>query len=700
MSGGSTTKVIEVSKVKEVLEKVLLSTVPESEGICDSIAGLVHSIASLVVARCGAEGSLYSPTVDECLRRYWVAPGVNDPDRFYDFASVFAVVEGFLLHFSLEERVEAVNILSANKQVAKNVILHKFKDAFGLVTADPGNPVAFLVSFGMEEHDAADLVDDKEFRDVMKEVYLLVFWVVLVMLQELQPRENVSSELYDFMPHDTSAVLDPPIAVAPRGTTSEGLPVPPVRAVRSRRQAVPVVSPAVPTPSTSQYVTVSQFADFQREVLAAISGQGQAQMPPRQAHHRQDTRRAAPIAEDTAFNSEEDSDLEEDDLCSMAVEERDRDYLAAGTAMLRGGARPLTGESTAYLTPPNNSLSAPTADYFSYPRLGDALHRARANYSLHTEMTFDEMVHLCSSTDGLFVLSINGIPCVYQIPHTSKPSTFVPKVVTKLYNPDAHSYLARLGAYDVAAHLVPVTVDQFEVNMNDQQLKCMHPSPLFPHTKPDTLIKALFSYKRKMNTLLDGIFGGHSSSVVQAHKHHVTIWSQVLLFHLNRWMRAMVHGDISLLLTGFDTTWQTSYLVQLGVDAHGLPLVQLLDALQFLSYRCPQCNRLSGCALFCSYDGCRAAIAAASTPGATNNDTSTGYMAAFRAFMKTQKTGSKEDDAAHKLFLASAAAKDLGFHQRPTKSAARKSTVVLSCQDRANEQFNIRLHVCPNFQYA
>ena len=705
MSGGSTMVTIEVCKVSEILDSVLLSAIPDSEGIRDSLAGLVISIAENVVVRSGSEGSTFSPTMDECLRRYWVAPGVSNPDGFNDFAAVFHAVEGFLLSRTLDERVEAVNILSGSKQVAKNVILFKFKDAFGLVTADHANPMAFLLSFGMEEQDASDLVRDPEFRDIMKEVYLLVFWVVLVTLYDPFRHGAVHSELYDLGHPTTDGVLTPvPPAVlpVPRELVAEGPLQLPARSARTRAQAVPVVSPMPTASSATEYVTASHFAEFQRQVLAALARQAPPAPPapgvPLPVPRRADPRRAVAEPEDADPFSEEESELDEEDLSSMVVEERDRAYLAAGTAMLRGGVRPHTGESAHFMSS-INPLVAPTADYFEYPRLGDALHRARANYGLHTEMTFDEMIHLCSSADGLFVLSINGIPCVYHIPHTSKPSTFVPKVVTKLFNPDAHSYLARLGAYDVAAHLVPVTVDQFEVNMNDQQLKSMHASPLFPNTKPDVLIKALFAYKRKVYTLLDGIFGGHSTTVVQAHRHHVTIWSQVLLFHINRWMRAMVHGDIALLLTGFDTTWQTTYLVQLGLDSRGYPLVQLLDALQFLSYRCPQCNRLSGCALFCSYDACRAAIAAASaTPAA--NDTSTGYMSAFKAFMKTQKTGTKEDEAAHKLFLASPTAKELGFHSRPAKPTARKSTVSLSCQDRANEQSSIRLHVCPNFQYA
>jgi len=700
MSGGSTMVAIEVGKVAEVLDSVFLSTIPESEGIRDAIAGLVVSIAENVVVRSGSEGSVFSPTVDECLRRYWVAPSVSNPDGFHDFAAVFQSVEGFLLTRTLEERVEAVNILSGSKQVAKNVILYKFKDAFGLVTVDPANPVAFLVSFGMEEQDAAELVRDQEFRDIMKEVYLLAFWVILVTLYNPSRHGPLSSELYDFPPLPVDGVLTPPPPLAlptPRELLVEAPPVPPVRSSRSRARAVPVVSPLAAAPPATEYVTASHFAEFQRQVLAALARQAPVPVVHPPVHQRAELRRPIAVPEETELFSDEESDLDEEDLSSMVVEERDRAYLAAGTAMLRGGVRQ-PGESTHFMSP-INSLVAPTADYFEHPRLGDALHRARANYGLHTEMTFDEMIHLCSSADGLFVLSINGIPCVYHIPHTSKPSTFVPKVVTKLYNPDAHSFLARLGAYDVAAHLVPVTVDQFEVNMNDQQLKSMHASPLFPNTKPDVLIKALFAYKRKVYTLLDGIFGGHSTTVVQAHRHHVTIWSQVLLFHINRWMRAMVHGDIALLLTGFDTTWQTTYLVRLGLDSRGYPLVQLLDALQFLSYRCPQCNRLSGCALFCSYDACRAAIAAAGAAPAAN-EASTGYMSAFKAFMKTQKAGTKEDEAAHKLFLASPTAKELGFNSRPTKPAARKSTVTLSCQDRANEQSSIRLHVCPNFQYA
>lgn len=699
MSGGSAVAVIDVAKVGEVLDKVFLSELPEFEGIRDSIAGLVHSIATMVVARCGAEGSTYSPTLDECLHRYWVSPGVNNPDRFHDFAAVFATVESFLLHLELHERIEVVNVLSGCKQVAKNVILTKFKDAFGLVT-DASNPVAFLMSFGMEEHDAADLAPVPEFRDIMKEAYILVFWVVLVMLQELNPRENVHSELYDFEQLRVGGTVVPPPANPPLVQREVTAAAPLPRRTRARTSDVPVVSPEAASASAPKYVTATQLDDFRREILAAISGQSLGAAPSRpELPRRAEVRRASTVMDDLSVNSEEDSDLEEEDLTSMAGEERDRAYLAAGTARLRGGPRPHSGESTHYLQSPPYTLSAPAVDYLTHPRLGEAMCRARANYPLHTEMTFDETLYLCSAPDGLFVLSINGIPCTYQIPHSNKPSTFVPKVVTKLHNPDGHPYLSRLGTNDIAAHLVPVTVEQFEVNMNDQQLKSMHPSPLFPNTKPDALIKALFAYKRKMYTLLDGIFGGHSTAAVQTHRHHVTVWSQVLLFHINRWMRAMVHGDITLLLTGFDTTWQTTYLVQLGLDARGYPLVQLLDALQFLSYRCPQCNRLSGCCLYCSYDGCRAAIAAATTPAAPN-EASTGYMAAFRAFLKTQKAGTKEDDAAHKLFLASPTAKDLGFHSRPAKSASRKTSVALSCQDRANEQASIRLHICPNFQYA
>jgi len=296
---------------------------------------------------------------------------------------------------------------------------------------------------------------------------------------------------------------------------------------------------------------------------------------------------------------------------------------------------------------------------------------------------------------------VNGVPASFVLPVHTRGSSYVPKVVTKLFNPDGHSVLARLGASEQSYHLFPVTIEQFDANMSDQQLKSMKSSPLFPGVAPETLIHTLFAYKRKMIRLIDGVYGGHSVAIVQGHKHHITIWYLLVLFHFNRWMRAMVHGDIQLLLTGFDATWQSTYSVQLGVNAQGHPLVSLQDALQLLCYRCPQCNRPGACVLYCAHDTCRAALQS-SKGTATVAEESTGYMNAFRTWLKSQPDGtSSSSDASHTAFCATAAAKAKNYtpSQRQKKPKAT-ATAAVTCQERANEQHLIRLHACPNFQYA
>lgn len=435
---------------------------------------------------------------------------------------------------------------------------------------------------------------------------------------------------------------------------------------------------------------MAHLEQFQERMLAAVAAMSTGHSPPRVFGRPRAVLAPAPALELDAESL--NSDMDEDEMSVLAAAEQDRAYLAAGTAAMRGP----TGES-AHLPFPvvSPALAPPTGHYLQGPLLSHAMHRARANHAVGVELTLDEVLSFAFSVEGVFLLSVSGVPHSYTVPHGAKSTAYAPKVITKLYNPDSHHQLARLGAAEQSVHLFPVTVDQFEANMNDQQLKSMRPSPLFPGISADHLVKTLFAYKRKFVTLLDGLYGGHSYTVVQAHKHHLSVWVVLMLFHYNRWMRAMVLGDIGLLLSGFDATWQSVYSVQLGTDARGLPVIQLLDALLLCCYRCPQCNRLGACAVYCTNDTCRATLTATTTAG-----DSSGYMVAIKAWQKLQPKGTQLDAAAHTAFLATPEAKAAGYTAKSNAAGAKKSTRGTSCQDRANEQHLITLHVCPNFQYA
>ena len=328
------------------------------------------------------------------------------------------------------------------------------------------------------------------------------------------------------------------------------------------------------------------------------------------------------------------------------------------------------------------------------------MQRTRANHALTSELTLDEML-LHQYSEGILLLNCAGVPCVYQGMTTSKSTSYCTKVSAKLFNPDANLELASLGTSDISAHLFCVTFDQFVALMREQNAKATYPSPLFPGRAHRAMQTELQNYDKMMRRLIAGLFGGCDSAIIQAHKRHVTIWSLVLLFHINRWMRAMVHRDITQLTTGFDSTWHAIYAVQLGEDATGLPHVQLQDALHFLQYRCGSCQRLGASVLYCPSEACRTAQGRTKAAAVESTQVEPGntaeYMRTFKEWSAQQTSLSKDTTKAHKAFAASAIYKEKAFAPKPKRTSAVPK--MASCaQDRGNEQHLIRLHPCPQLQ--
>ena len=391
----------------------------------------------------------------------------------------------------------------------------------------------------------------------------------------------------------------------------------------------------------------------------------------------------------------EEEDLAEDDLRSFAFD-------VHNAAQLQDGIQAMTGEVHTSPALPLLSRGIPSgvptsANFLDGPRLSDDLARARTEYSAGVEVTLDQLNAGIVSPDGIFLMTISGIPLTIAHAVSHKAPLGQQKIITRRYNPDNDGVITRTPAQQITPHAFPVGSEQLIALFRDQLTQALAPSPLFRGTAPTTLINAIIAYERKILRLIDGLYGGHTSAVIQAHQHHVTIWSVVALFHHNRWMRAMVHGNIHELLDGFDTTWQTVYAVQLGVDASGLPLIQLQEALTLLGYRCPRCNRLGACAVFCTHDTCRASIAARSVPDRKTYPP--GYMKAYRAWRSTQ-AGLADGPEAHKKYAGSSDYKSHNFTE-PTKGQSKSSSTrtLESCQEAANSQQHIRLHICPNFHY-
>ena len=94
--------------------------------------------------------------------------------------------------------------------------------------------------------------------------------------------------------------------------------------------------------------------------------------------------------------------------------------------------------------------------------------------------------------------------------------------------------------------------------------------------------------------LLENVLHGSINSDIQSNSHHITLFSRILRFHINRYNRACVHQDLSILVQDFHSHWSLEY-TQIGNGTDGLPLVPLSDALEMLSYVCGMSYQVYSC---------------------------------------------------------------------------------------------------------
>jgi hypothetical protein len=82
--------------------------------------------------------------------------------------------------------------------------------------------------------------------------------------------------------------------------------------------------------------------------------------------------------------------------------------------------------------------------------------------------------------------------------------------------------------------------------------------------------------------LLENVQHGSTNSGIQSNSHHITLFSLILRFHINRYNRACVQD--------FHSHWSLEYATQIGNGTDGLHLVPLSDALEMLSFVCDKCG--------------------------------------------------------------------------------------------------------------
>lgn len=662
MSGGL---LFSVESVMMFIEAKFHTALPFDGFAADSAEILVRVVTAL---KADADGYTYARGLDAVLGRQF-----EDGEQFNDVSFMQHAIALTFDSKTFHARMELAKGLTGLQQLAKTTVLQRFHEVFPLSKDRCGTNVEYLEELGYDPAHVGEMTALPEFRDLFIELYLTAILLALVHHQ-------------DSLGHS----VEPNRKEAPMHGA--------VKPNRSRTKA------AAPQTEAAQFVTKVAFAEAVDELKALIlqlAGGGAPPKPAVPAPARARPRTVLEIDSSVESIDSDSEDYSDNDLEGLAQAAKQRGALVKGIAAMRGTQHSTKGESLHFVKPATNSAAAPpvvdpSTSFFGGPLLQNAMVRAEANHAMQSELTMDELISMIYSPEGLFLLSVCGTPFVFQISASAKAVAFAGKVATTLFNPDAHPSLARLGASQKAPHLFCVTIDQFEANINDQMVKSLRRSELFGEAT-DHVMKVLLEYKKKCMRLFDSHFGGHSATRIQAQQHHVTAWSQFLLFHLNRWMRAMVHRDIGLLLLGFDNTWHAIYHPLLGSDESGFPRVQLLEALQFLAYRCPQCNRTGACALYCPNDACRASVKAVVESEPSDQP---GYMAKFKKFLAALPASATKGDKSHEAFAKTEAFKQAGFVLQGKVPKKAKATSHVGCQARSNEQQNITLHVCPNFQLA
>ena len=563
-----------------------------------------------------------------------------------------------------------VAALSGVKQLSKLTILPSISQAFLLDLGSPKvDPVGYLVKLDFSEDQAAELHASTDFRDVMAEIFFFAFcFVVGSHSGEVAVPFEDPFEFPEEDPLPRSAGMTVELAELQRQFAD-------MMAMQTKLVASMANLQAPPTAPLARAARPSEKGVRPRATILAapLRGSVRALIPP------------PPEGDDASFDSDEDFDKPTLSQFSAAASQR---------GLFQQGVASMQGKLPDVSTPKSNSvvapLSNPAACAFQGPLLQMALDKARSTFGKDTELSSDELLGLLLSPDGLLLLSVDGVPCtVVVVQSTKRAPLLINKIVTTRFNPDNSVELGQLGSGAVCSHLYPVSADQFNALINDQIVRAVFAEKLFGENFDfRKLTMALVNYRDKVFTLCDKHLGGHTDAIINMNGRHVTIFAVIMRMHINTWMRALLHGDVKLLLKEFDARWQSQYVFELGSDSAGLPLAPLGPALLQLLYRCPSCKRLGESVISCTSESCL--TTSAKHMSSTTDDSE--FQAIYQPWKKTQLAASPKKDGSATAFFRTALAKSHNLTAASTKATKAGAHAT------ANQQQLIVMHQCPNYK--
>jgi hypothetical protein len=208
------------------------------------------------------------------------------------------------------------------------------------------------------------------------------------------------------------------------------------------------------------------------------------------------------------------------------------------------------------------------------------------------------------SKDGLVLFDILGHPFLYVFKSTKAGHQVAP--ICSIFNPDVHPVLSSLGRQPISMGLLPSTPANLLGFLAEQMSMCHDLSAIdYKQSTGKSRYHVLFQFNQKMINVMDKLRLTGTGDILD--RFHLTSMATVMVFFVNRWMRAILNKDLNYLLIDFDVNWANDYkdLTEPSGPSN-IPKMNLKVALFILGYLCDKCNtrgaHMDLCCVKCDID--------------------------------------------------------------------------------------------------
>ena len=528
---------------------------------------------------------------------------------------------------------ELAQTLTGMVGINKLTILTRIRLMMGSV-GTIGHSVGYLESLGFSEPSA----DSTFNRRHCKDVFICLFLVTMYSFVMKIPRPTGVQGLRGIrvaVAQTEEGTLDHPVVIDQR--PAEGTMDQPVitdqRQVNrtSARVAAASNTEVIRDPSVGNRTNAPVPGDLDavlRSLVASITGltsqvgrlqhdldtlKGQATLPARD--------RQGPAAPFAALTDENDTVVTPSQARQAAI---DDDAILSAT--LRAMEAGMNNDHLAPVAPGNLLRDG--------QGIADVRSEMLVDYALgRDDLTSSDILCALTSSDGVRLIGVSQVIHEIHREYSKNANPANKRILTNPINPDKLSRISSLPLSKKSRNMYLVTADHLKQFLMQELLLCQtlddfEYRALSGLSVSQTNSKYLSQCIKLIMKLLENVLHGSTNSDIQSNSHHITLFSLILRFHINRYNRACVHQDLSILVQDFHSHWSLEYATQIGNGTDGLPLIPLSDALEMLSYVCDKCGRFAVAHQFCTTVECRTKSAA--VKGAKASVTHPGSFAAIK----------------------------------------------------------------------